>query len=159
MSNVAVEQAPVDDPELVLRRYNPNNADHRTINQQTGEVTIRSGCLVWDREPEDRDAQVDYYGISVFRDAILIGMGIERSRVLQPPNYTGLLGLTATQVRQSSTPSTTADVVADPLPVTGEHDIHNVAHALIRVGGNTSRNQRDRVASNIAKRMRPVNAA
>lgn len=158
MNNPSVERARLDDAELLLRRYDPMNTDHIAFDQQTGQPTFRSGCLRWDREPDDPSRPADFHGISVTRDAILAAEGIPRRRTLQPPRYTGLAGVTAGQVRESSTQTVSALAVEDPLPANSEGDAHNLAHALIRVDGSASRNQRDRVASNVARRMRTVDA-
>lgn len=154
--NITFANAELEDAELLLRRYDPTNSNHFSVDQKTGEPVARSGCLRWDREPVDKAQPADFYGISVTRDAVLRDRRFPRRNLLQPPNYTGLLGITAEQVRRSSTEKTAARAVADPLPVTGSTDTHNEAHALIRVGGNPSGRQRDRVASNVARHMRPI---
>lgn len=144
------------DEELLLRRFNRHNPDHcATIDQGTQSIRLTSGCLSWDREPEDVSMKALVFGISVYRDAVLHQLGLAREAILEPPRFVGIGGLTARDARAAGDVGSPnpVDVIADPQPSQGTGRDHNAAHALITVPGETSRNQRRKLASRIAGRL------
>lgn len=139
----------VENSESVIRRFNPKDPNHYSVDQETEEIRLRSGFLIWDEiEKPDSDFN-NGVGASVNRLEYLTALGFEPSTVIEKPNYVALGKAEVSDLRQVNN----TEVIADPVP----HDIHGTAcveatHGLIALSSTVSKSQRRKIASRVASR-------
>lgn len=129
-SAAPADPSPVNDADVLLRRFNPKDESHWTVDEATGLGRMRSGALRFDEEPAVGK------GCSVYQASILATRSLTRASCLELPDWR-LAEITASAVRslrREHKPEETSpfDAVQDPFP-SGEEGAHarDAAHALI----------------------------
>lgn len=141
----------VNDGDLLLRRFNPDNPEHRdsiTIDEgRVPRVRLKPGALTGFSQD----------GCSTIRHDVLVEAQIPREELLEPPKYTRLAEASVSAIREfsfvDSTGSTTEPFTVHPdaYPDQPNPKRHDVAHALIRRAALPTRSDRSMAVGALAR--------
>lgn len=124
--------APVPDDAELLRRFDPSNRDHVSVDQGTGKLRFRSGGLRWD--PLETSEWGDLLGCSVYDHDVLRMNGLNANNCLDDPTWsTASVGaLTVRTLVRENLPDAPSpfEALSDPVS-TPAAKVHEVAHAQI----------------------------
>jgi hypothetical protein len=134
--------SPIEDKNLLLRRFNPSNPDHYSVDEATQELRLRSASLRFD--PYD-----NIRGCSVYCDEYLAANRLARSDILEEASWR-IVGATAAGIRTLETGL--LDAILDPWPdgPNGSRPV-DVAHSLITAPLSVGRNAMGKLAKKLAR--------
>lgn len=115
-----------EDSSIVLRRFDPTDPGHYSLDEKTGQKRIRSGAFVFDDEP-------DYggRGCSVFEEPVLRAHGADRLAVVEAARpHWAVAESDCKTVREVSRP-TVAGNPFDVVQAPDSEEVPGVAHALV----------------------------
>jgi len=132
----------INDKHLLLRRFNPFNPDHYSVDEATQEKRLRSTSLRFDAYEESR-------GCSVYCDEYLTLNQLVRSDILEDASWR-IAGATASSIRTLDTGL--LDAVLDQWPDGRENARPvDVAHSLIVAPLTVGRNAMRQLAKKLAR--------
>ena len=141
---------PVDEAELMLRRFDPVNDRHCWVDQADGGTKrIAGGALNYGSD-----------GYSFFQDSVLERNDLGRPIILEVPSW-AIAGANAgeiTNLERGEPPQKLLSVVEDAYPEGQEGAARrDVAHALVKLPEEmATKSMTDKWASLIARHLRPI---
>ena len=113
---------------MLIRRFDPTNEHHWSVDEENGEPRIRSGAFQFDDEPN-----YGGMGCSVFQESLLVRLGHSRWVVIEEERPHFAVAMSEVQLVRAVTRESVSPTIYpfEVVEAPDAQEVPGVAHALI----------------------------